>query len=69
MKAYKVKVGTTNCLRDTTYGPGNGEIGKVDPYRECISGFLVVVTDDPRKIWDEFPLTEAVEEIGVGYSF
>ncbi len=66
MKAYLVKVETTSCLGDTTYGPGNGKFGK-DPYRDCRSDLLYVVTDDPRKIYDEFPLTVSVEEVGVGY--
>ena len=67
MKAYLVKVETTSCLGDTTYGPGNGEIGKEEPYHDCRLGLLYVVTDNPRKIYDEFPLVISVEEIGIGY--
>ena len=67
MKAYKVMVETTDCASKTTNGPGKGVIGK-DPYRECSHGCLYVVTDDPKKIYNEFPQTISIEEIGFGYS-
>lgn len=68
MKAYRVSVDTTNAIGDTTYGPGNGVIGKKDPYRPCVRGQVIVCTDDPRKIYDEFPRARNVEEIGICYA-
>ena len=66
MNTYQVAVKTTNACQDTTYGPGKGKIGN-DPYRDCEHGFLYVVTNDPKKIYDEFPDVIAVTRIGVGY--
>lgn len=68
MKAYKVECETTNALWNTTYGPNKGK-GIGDAYRECRDGVLYVITDDPRKIYNEFPLTKSIEEIGIGYVF
>lgn len=68
MKAYKVNVATTNSLRTTTHGPGCGKIGENAPFHDCEHGFVYVVTDDPKKIYDEFPLTISIEEIGCGYT-
>lgn len=65
MKIYKVKVATTNALKSTTYGPE--ELGQ-NTYRDCVDGILYVVTADPRTIYDEFPLTISIEEIGIGYN-
>lgn len=48
-KAYRVTVKTTNGLRDTTSGPD------LYSYRDCDKGELYVITDDPKKIYDEFP--------------
>jgi len=68
MKCFKVNVATTDTLRKNTYGSGRGEIGiNKAPFRDCEHGFLYVVTDDPKKIYDEFPATIGIEEIGVGY--
>ncbi len=68
-RAYKVTVKTTGVLSKTTYGAGNGKIGdEKDAYLECENGVLFVVTDDPRKIYDQFPLTESIIDLGVGYS-
>ena len=66
MKAYQVTVKTTNAVGGTTYGPGKGQKGK-EPYRDCDNGILYVVTDDPVKIFDEFPSTTAIKEVGIGY--
>ena len=68
MNTYKVEVLTTNGLRKTTYGRDKGEIGhdKI-PYRNCEHGILYVITDDPKKIYDEFPDTVSIERIGIGY--
>jgi hypothetical protein len=66
MNTYRVEVETTNALATATYGPGRGEIGK-EPFRNCDQGIVYVITDDPRKIWDEFPLTISVAKIGFGY--
>lgn len=63
MKVYKVRVGVTNALKSTTYGPKNGK----NTYRDCVEGVLFVVTDDPKKIYDEFPLTISIDEVGCGY--
>lgn len=67
MKAYRVSVNTTNGLGDTTYGPGNGDIKKGDPYRKCKNGTVFVITDDPKKIYDEFPRAIVITEVGYGY--
>lgn len=61
-KVYRVEVKTTNGLRDTTHGP------ELHSYRDCNKGEIYVITDDPRKIYDEFPWTKSIEEIGVGYT-
>jgi hypothetical protein len=66
MKAYKVYCETTGALMDSTYGPLTPE-GQ-NTYRKCKDGVLWVVTDNPKRIFDEFPATCKIEEVGVGYS-
>ena len=68
MKAYRLECRTTDCLQTTTYGPGEGNIGgELEPYHKCDFGIVYVVTDDPRKIYDEFPLVKTISEVGFGY--
>lgn len=59
LKVYKVGVGHVD--RGTTYGPGK------KTYRDTQGGYVYFVTYDPREIYDEFPLTESITEIGIGY--
>lgn len=67
MRLYRVECDTTDALKTKTYGPGKGKIGE-DPFRDCENGIVYVVTDDPKKIYDEFPMAKTVSEIGFGYS-
>ena len=62
--AYRVKVQTTNALNKAfRYFDGEGHV-----YADCINGEIIVVTDDPRKIYDKFGETVlSVEKINYGY--
>jgi len=68
MKAYRIKCDTTDTSGTCTHGPGGGEIGLgSEPYRKCDFGIAYVVTDDPRKIYTEFPMVKTISEVGFGY--
>lgn len=67
MKAFEVTVGTTNSVKNTSCRRWEGS----DPgYFHCDDGKIIVVTDDPRKIYSEFGLNtvKAIREIGYGYT-
>lgn len=59
MRAYKVTVETTNGLHKTTQAK-NGE------YFDCHDSVLIVVTDDPKPIFDKFRVIR-LEDFGPGY--
>lgn len=67
MKTYKVKVDTTNALKTTTYGPGQAGLKDGAHYRDCFDGVVYVTTDNPKKIYDEFPMTVEITMVGIGY--
>ena len=60
-RTYLITVKTTNYTEMHTKGPGGS-------YRACERGILYVTTDDPRKIYDEFPEVIIVNNIGNGYT-
>ena len=64
MRAYKVAVESTNSLQNTTKiveGKLEGET-----YVDCSNGEVIVVTDNPKLIFDVFSV-KRLEEIGPGY--
>ena len=60
-RTYRCELSTTNALRNRccdVYGK----------YHICENGIFYFITDDPRKIYDEFGSTIlSVTDIGVGY--
>ena len=62
MKAYLVTVETTDVLGTSTYGKDETE------YKECDHRQLIVVTDNPKKIYENFIMTREIKEIGIGYN-
>jgi len=66
MKVYKVNVETTGDGK-TTYGPGKGNLEYAIPFHKCIDSVLYVMTNDPKNIYDAFPKTKRITELGIGY--
>ena len=62
--AYKVRVQTTDGLKKSfRYFNGHGYT-----YGDCIDGEIIIVTDDPRKIYDKFgDSVLSIEKINYGY--
>jgi len=68
--AYKVKVKTTNAMRDTTCDNWDSDASMQDiNYYDCEDGTLYVITDDPKSIYDKFGKDTilSVERVGIGY--
>lgn len=69
---YKVKVKTTNGLKDTCCVRASGtnmDTYIADIYYECIDGFLYVVCASPSDIAKRFgdDIVESIEKLGIGY--
>jgi hypothetical protein len=67
MNCYCVEVTTTNAIKNVTVGPGEGRIGMKDAYFDCVNGILYVITDEPEKIFSQFPWVKSITKLGVGY--
>lgn len=59
MKAYKVELEMTNCLKNTV-PDGKG-------YLEAKDSCIIVIAIDVKSVGIRFPNAKRVEEIGFGY--
>jgi hypothetical protein len=62
MKAYRVTVESTNAMRDTTRTRRESYF----PYLPCKNSEVIVVTGDPKLIFDVFHVVK-LEAIAPGY--